>query len=81
MWTAVEKKGRGKFSAGWLAFPQVFHSPLWKEKGNRNNDLGRFYTYSQGLLLLLVLIKDLKLIRFRKRENHLALAGGQKHSL
>lgn len=62
----VEKQAANGFSSGCGYFPQVFHSRLWKEKLKKNKGLGRFYTYSQALFLILVLNMVLKVIRFRK---------------
>jgi hypothetical protein len=48
-------------------FPQVFHRQLWTENRLFYKTLGRFYTFTQGLFLLLVLKQDLDLISIRKR--------------
>ena len=62
----MENGGAVKLSAGHVAFPQVFHRALWMENRLFYKSLGRFYTFTQALFLLLSLNYDLHLISIRK---------------
>jgi hypothetical protein len=77
LWIAVENGGRVKLSAGRQSYPQVFHNGLWKENWLFYNSLGRFYTFTQALFLLLFLKMYLKVISVRKRRERYA-AGWQR---
>jgi hypothetical protein len=54
-WKSVDKSQAGRFSSKNRGFPQVFHTEMWTEMASNNGKMGGFFTYSQPLLLLLVL--------------------------
>jgi len=65
----VEKWSEEYFSAGVKSFPQVIHNEMWNEKRLIYKRLGKFFTFTQALFLILLFLKDIfKVISFRKRE-------------
>jgi hypothetical protein len=66
LWIAVEKYRGTKLSAGGDTFPQVIHKYLWTEKGLIYKGLHRFCTFTQALLLVLVLYLIFELLVLEK---------------